>query len=199
MNGLLAVSYEGSFLNDIDGTLQKRVFIEDQTPVVCIAQRFFIQSFGSIFHSSLVEQGFITTVVFLKAIKTGEIHAVYYLPGFSWMGVAPFANATEQVSIAARRAQESEQRNPGQEFSDDLLPRGVVFASGEAVQDARAAQAVADIAATSSNVKLVLFYPDGTSQDARIYLENDKGDLRQIELRGLTGTASSSKVERVGR
>ena len=135
----------------------------------------------------------------VKAIKTGQIHAVYYLPGFSWHGVAPFANATEQISVAVRRAKESEDRNPGHQFSDDLLPRGVVFAAGQAVEDARAAQAVADVGASSSSVKLVLFYPDGTSQDARIYLENDKGDLRRIELRGLTGTATSSKVERVSQ
>ena len=75
----------------------------------------------------------------VKAIKTGQIHAVYYLPGFSWLGVAPFANATEQIAIATREAQEAKERNPGQEFSDDLLPRGVVFAAGEAVQDARSA------------------------------------------------------------
>jgi hypothetical protein len=135
----------------------------------------------------------------VKAIKTGEIYAVYYLPNFSWMGVAPFANATEQVGIAARAAQDANQRIPGQDFSENLLPRGVVFAAGEAVQDARAAQAVADIGASSSNVKIILFYPDGTSQDARLYLQNDKGELRQIELRGLTGTATSSKVEKVGQ
>lgn len=135
----------------------------------------------------------------VKAIKTGEIHAFFYLPGFSWMGVAPFANITEQVNNAAREAQESKERIPGNVFSENLLPRGVYFAAGEAVADARAAQAVADNGANASNVKLILFYPDGTTQDARLYLQNDKGDLRQIELRGLTGSATSSKVERIGQ
>ena len=131
----------------------------------------------------------------IMAIRTGEIHAVYYLPGFGWHDVAPFANAAEQIERATRRARQSQTRAVGQEFAEDLLPRGVLFMAGEAAVDARSAQAVADQGASVSNVKMVLFYPDGTSQDARIFLRSDQGDQRVVFLRGLTGTATVSKVE----
>lgn len=130
----------------------------------------------------------------VKAIKSGEIYAVYYVPGFGWHGIAPFKNANEQMSIALRSAKESEDRSNVEQFADDLLPRGVVFGDSEAAEDARAAQAVVDENAASSQVKAILFYPDGTSQDAVIYLRNQQDVMRAIELRGLTGTATTARV-----
>ncbi len=132
----------------------------------------------------------------VKAIKSGEIHAVYYMPGESWHGVAPFSNAEQQMSIASRRAKKSRTRTSAENFAKDLLPRGVIFAQGDAIVDARAAQAVADEGPGGlGNVKMILFYPDGTSQDAQVIIENDKQELMQVNLRGLTGTATSTKIK----
>ena len=44
----------------------------------------------------------------------------------------------------------------------------------------------------------ILFYPDGTSQNARIVLQNDKGNQLQVELRGLTGIAKTTRVQEGG-
>ena len=131
----------------------------------------------------------------VRSLKTGEIHAVYYIPGESWHGVAPFANVQEQMSIANQRAEDARNRSPFEDFAEDLLPRGVVFIEGQAAEDARAAQAVEDNGQSATgNVRMILFYPDGTSQDAQIIIENDKGAQMQVDLRGLTGTATSSHV-----
>ena len=132
----------------------------------------------------------------VKAIKSGEVFAVYYMPGAAWHGVAPFTNVQEQMQIAMRRAQQSQNRSGFEDFADDLLPRGVVFVQGDAIVDARAAQTVEDNGQRAAgNVKMILFYPDGTSQDAQVIIENDKQERMQIDLRGLTGTATSTKVK----
>lgn len=130
----------------------------------------------------------------VKAIKSGEIYAVYYVPGLSWHGIAPFKNVNEQMSVARRKAEESKDRVNVEQFADDLLPTGVVFGDSEAAEDSRAAQAVMDENSSSTDVKVVLFYPDGSSQDAVIYLKNDRDLMRAVELRGLTGTATTARV-----
>jgi len=136
----------------------------------------------------------------IKAIKTGEVFALYYVPGEAWHGIAPFANAQEQMSIATRRARDSQNRSGIEDFSDDLLPRGVIFSQGEAIIDARAAQAVEDAGqGAMGNVKMILFYPDGTSQDAQVILENDKREQMQVTLRGLTGTSTTTKLKERNR
>lgn len=135
----------------------------------------------------------------VRAIKNGEEYAVFYMRGGAWFNVAPFVKYQEQATVAGRRNRVAE-ANRQTEFEDDLLPKGVRFASGEVGLDARSAEVLSS-AGSGSEIQSVLFYPDGTSQDAKLLLQNDKGNFVEIQLRGLTGIAKTVRVDdpNVGR
>ena len=84
------------------------------------------------------------------------------------------------------------------DFEDDLLPRGVRFFASQADINSRAASVLADGALPDQAIGMILFYPDGTSQDAKLLFENDDHLLVQLELRGLTGLARTVRVENTG-
>ncbi len=124
----------------------------------------------------------------VRAMRTGKVHALYFVAGQPWFVVAPYEEAREQNTKAAERLQSLANRPPYSDTEEDLLPRGVIFSNNaEAVVDARAAQTVADN--EESALQTVFFYPDGTAQDARVTLQNEKGSKRDVVVRGLTGTA----------
>ena len=79
-------------------------------------------------------------------------------------------------------------------YEDDLLPKGVRFSVGQTNVDSRAAALLTD-GDSSEEIAMVLFYPDGTSQDAKLLFENDDQLYVQLELRGLTGTARTVRIE----
>ena len=76
------------------------------------------------------------------------------------------------------------------------MPRGTIFLQSETEEDARSAQAVEDSSVSVSQMVPVLFYPDGSSQDAVLILRNEKENEVKLTLRGLTGQASVRPVER---
>jgi prepilin-type N-terminal cleavage/methylation domain-containing protein len=129
----------------------------------------------------------------VRAIKNGEEFAVFYVPGGSWFNVAPFTKFKEQSALATRREKLAEAKQQS-DFEDDLLPRGILFAAGEVSNDARSMGVLAS-AQSGDSLRTILFYPDGTSQDAKIILQNDKENFVEIQLRGLTGIAKSVRVE----
>ena len=47
-----------------------------------------------------------------------------------------------------------------------------------------------DLADTGEDSLRILFFPDGTTEFARLYLEGHGGDRRRIELNGLTGVVT---------
>ncbi len=124
----------------------------------------------------------------VRAIRTGQIHAVGYLPGRGWIDVASLDQLQTIASKAGRRLQQQHQALTSN-YDDDLLPGKVVFVAGETVFDARALDA-SEQGADASGLRTILFYPDGTSQDARLTLQNEEGRFIDVTLRGLTGTAS---------
>lgn len=128
----------------------------------------------------------------VKAIRTGDIYAVYILEGGAWFDIAPFAQAQSQTMIAGRRQQLAESRSQS-DFEDDLLPRGISFAGSQTAIDARAAETLAG--GENGGLRPILFYPDGTSQDARIVLQNEKGVSVEIQLRGLTGLSTVVRLD----
>lgn len=122
----------------------------------------------------------------VRAIQTGQIHAVGYVPGRSWIDIASLEQLPTIANRAGRRLQE-QRRGITSNYDDDLLPGRVIFVAGQTVVDARAADVVPT---DTSQLRTVLFYPDGTSQDARLTLQNEDGRLIDVALRGLTGIAS---------
>ena len=122
----------------------------------------------------------------VRAIQTGQIHAVGYVPGRSWIDIASLEQLPTIANRAGRRLQE-QRRGITSNYDDDLLPGRVIFVAGQTVVDARAADAGPT---DTSQLRTILFYPDGTSQAARLTLQNEDGRLIDVALRGLTGIAS---------
>jgi len=128
----------------------------------------------------------------VKAIRSGDIYAVYILEGGAWFNVAPFSQAQAQTAIANQRQQLAGFRMQS-DFEDDLLPKGVTFVGSQTAVDSRAAEMLSGN--ESGGLRPILFYPDGTSQDARVVLQNDKGVFVEIQLRGLTGLSSLIRLD----
>jgi hypothetical protein len=129
----------------------------------------------------------------VRAMRSGDIHAFFYKPGGDSFKVAKFDFAIAELMKQLHQDQKH-QRSTNFDFADELLPRGVRFAAADVVFDARAEQAVGGKASQGKNMRPILFYPDGTSQDATLSLQNEQNDLVEIQLRGLTGIATIRRV-----
>ena len=129
----------------------------------------------------------------VKAIRNGEEYAVFITPGGSYFNVAPLRQFQEQNSMAGQREQLAD-RKLQSNYEDDLLPQGVVFLGSEVGTDARAAEVVSSLESGGA-LRTILFYPDGTSQDARVVLQNEKQATIEVQLRGLTGLARTVRPE----
>ena len=131
----------------------------------------------------------------VKAIRTGDVHALFYQRGGQWFDVAPLSQHA-QLPIPQSNNVSLSTRN--RELNENWLPRQVRFAAGQAKLDYRSQ--TAKEASDGAPVDAILFYPDGTSQDARILLQDDRSSLMAVELRGLTGMAKTIRsVSRNGQ
>jgi len=133
----------------------------------------------------------------VNALKEGDVYAVFVARGDNWFDVGPFANSRDQISRAGRdRSVVAVRGNTG--FEDNMLPNGVRFADTEVLPDARAAEVLAGTdAAAGKGLQQILFYPDGTSQDASVVMQNEIGGIVEIQLRGLTGLAKVVRLKRL--
>lgn len=131
----------------------------------------------------------------LEAMRTGTIHEFRYEPGGStyqvrlWDGVAPEATGAET---------ELPQDDLEAALSDDVLPPGVTFAAGPQVVDERAGLVAAVVGANAgaegNYSPPVVFYADGTTSDAVVYLKNERNLYVRVALRGLTGISRTSDL-----
>ena len=133
----------------------------------------------------------------VNAIRTGDVYAVFVLEGGAWFQVAPF-NQAQTMSAAATQRQMLAARREQSEYEEDLLPPGIMFYRGTIAVDNRAAE-VLDTGNVEGRLRPILFYPDGTSQDARLAIQNDKGNFVEIRLRGLTGISSLVRLDQPPR
>lgn len=144
----------------------------------------------------------------VQAIRTGKVFAFVYNEGQSQLAVRQFDQLVQagtvehfrqsgsgQAAGAGGQSLASDPRDGNMDYSNEELPRGVRFLTGQTISDIRS-QYESDVAGGSAGkLKPILFYPDGSSQDAQIILANERGDAVRIVLRGLTG---STRVVRVG-
>ena len=128
-----------------------------------------------------------------QAIRTGQEWAFVYEPGTGNYSVQPFS-AYEPPQLNSRMAPEDQGNF---DYANGLLPRGVTFDRADVSVDARSELLSQDSGGgASSGASLILFYPDGTSQQSRmrvVLLERDW--YVQLDLRSLTGTAVVSDIE----
>lgn len=134
----------------------------------------------------------------VQAIRTGRVHAFVCQPGSSAMMVVPLdqlgsgAGNLSQIFSNDRELQ----RFSNHDFSARQLPQKVRFTSTVVIDNSRSEMAMEDASGMAGgSSQYVLFYPDGTSQDAQLGVANDRGFQKRIVVRGLTGTARISNVE----
>ena len=130
----------------------------------------------------------------VEAIRTGEIHALFFQPQGNWLSVGKFDQIGAQADLASDALQRIA-RTTHTGYEEDLLPKGIRFVSADLVVDSRADQALGGANVNDESIQPVLFYPDGTAQDALIYLQDDKQNILAVELRGMTGTARTARIQ----
>lgn len=126
-----------------------------------------------------------------RAIRSGNEYAFYCKPQYRSYFVTRFDPlvSTELPMIP----DEDDSLNGSSDTRRNLLEIGCSFADQEISSDGRS-QDLGGEQSDVSGYQRVLFYPDGTCQAARIYLQNEIGDRLKVEVRGLTGTSVVSDV-----
>lgn len=83
-----------------------------------------------------------------------------------------------------------------QEVRNEELPDGVVFAGNEVKASMRGFQLEQEAGQTMmmSEIRPILFYPDGSTSDAKVFLKSEDGTVLSVKLRGLTGIARVEEV-----
>lgn len=133
----------------------------------------------------------------VSAIRSGEIYAFMFRPGMTSFTVVPFNNSFNEANFT-QPEQYGGVDNRVSDFSFDLerLPQGTVFLQAETDESGRAAQAIEDGDVDTSQMIPVLFYPDGSSQDAVLILRNEKQEEVKVTLRGLTALVTIQHIAR---
>lgn len=131
----------------------------------------------------------------VQAMRTGKVHALFYMTQSSQYKVAPFDEAAAKILSESFQNSDYEPSATA-DLSSNRLPRGIVFFDGETLDDSRSQATMSDESVQiDRNFRPVLFYPDGTSQTARLYLRSEDDLYAEIRLRGMTGTSTSSLVD----
>jgi prepilin-type N-terminal cleavage/methylation domain-containing protein len=123
----------------------------------------------------------------VQAIRTGNVFAFLYQPAGDTYTLSPLVNAYSLVnpSIAAALNDSPTMKQ---------LPQGLLFAGSSVSDDARAQFESESGQFNTDGMTPILFYPDGTSQDAYLFIQNKQGERIRIYLRGLTGMSSASRL-----
>lgn len=134
----------------------------------------------------------------VDAMETGRIRMFRFQPETGNFAVAPFIRSSDElennlagtsqgVGVSNLVLESAEQQKV-----NETLEEGVVFLSNDVEADMRSyslAQEQGGDLEISGWSSPVLFYPDGTTSDAIIYLRGERGTITSIKLRGLTGIA----------
>lgn len=126
------------------------------------------------------------------AMETGRIYVFRYEINGSRYWSEPWFAADD--TTADPDEFQSVAPSPGR-----FLPDTITFADGQTQSTARSIEVEDDVPNSPSlNEKSlgrpIIFYPDGTTSTARLFLKNDSDGMIAIDLRGLTGIASVSDV-----
>jgi prepilin-type N-terminal cleavage/methylation domain-containing protein len=99
----------------------------------------------------------------------------------------------EAANVRGPNADEERSASDILRLSQNRLPENVIFAAGDVATSSQVA-ALLGTSDDSTWSPPVLFNPDGTTSDATVVLQNDRGETIRVTLRGLTGVTSASEV-----
>lgn len=173
-------------------------------------------SFQATFEMQRVRQGGeLVRIAFNKAriaaMKSGQIQMFRYtaetgtyqvMPYFSqqdWLEADAAHAVGGSMSGANQQLTNATQASDAQRSQPRELPEGVVFGQSNVETDLRSYEIQQQLQGQGTTGALeappVLFYPDGTTSDARIILTNESQRLYVlVTLRSLTGIATVSKL-----
>jgi Tfp pilus assembly protein FimT len=136
----------------------------------------------------------------VKAIRTGQIQVFRYTISGADYVVEPWSGEVDSLEAAANvqpvasqgvPLDTSQMNLPSRQLgvNGTLLPEGMMFYAGETTVDARAT-GLSDQGglgtSTSDSASTIVFYPDGSTSDAKLTLTNERCFV-EIKIRGLTG------------
>ncbi len=155
----------------------------------------------------------------IRAMKSGQTYMFrYQMSGNTyrmdqWTASSAYLEAGMEVGLDQNTPQQlatADQQvitDPNQENREvdvfmgvqEELPEGVRFAGSDIEFDVRGAMIQEELNPTmmsgaSTWSPPILFYPDGTTSDAEVFLTNRNGIFVMVDLRGLTGIAQASDV-----
>ncbi len=135
----------------------------------------------------------------VEAMRTGQIQVFRFEMGGQSYYLQPWMAGDEAINVSAAEAYE--QSTPQYEIAavkEERLPEGVIFSLAAAEFDTRAMEIEGEAAqqqtAQTQWSQPILFYPDGTSSQARVILANEKGEAVMVKLRKLTGLTTVSEM-----
>ena len=120
----------------------------------------------------------------VNAIRESTEFVFCYIPETGQFWNEPLSDSTSPVLVDAPY------RKTGLPPSNSL-PEGVTFVQGEVQETTRSMDAEED-SGTATNCTRIIFYPDGSAQNASVKVTNESGDMIQVTVRGVTGTTSAS-------
>jgi hypothetical protein len=131
----------------------------------------------------------------LVAMQSGDTHVFRFEPMGARYQIVPLDQ------LALPEANELAPDDPDAEHSphDRLrlpqarLPDNVIFAAGDIAASNQIA-AMLGAPQTETWSAPIVFNPDGTTSDASVLLQNDRGETIRVTLRGMTGIATASDV-----
>jgi Tfp pilus assembly protein FimT len=135
----------------------------------------------------------------VEAMRTGQIQVLRMELGGSRYYLQPWMSGDEVINVSADEAYaQSTPQYQAEPVADQKLPDDVTFDSAQARFDTRAMEiedeANTQQAGTIQWSQPLLFYPDGTSSQAKVTMANPRGEAVQVTLRKLTGLASVSDL-----
>jgi prepilin-type N-terminal cleavage/methylation domain-containing protein len=131
----------------------------------------------------------------LTAMQSGQIHAFRFQPKGDRFQLIPIdqLGLPESASVPGNNPDEERSATDILRLSPSRLPENVIFAAGDVAASNQVAALFGNSEAESWS-QPIMFNPDGTTSDASLVLQNDRGETIRVTLRGLTGIASASDV-----
>lgn len=140
----------------------------------------------------------------VAAMKNGQMYVFRYVTASDEYAIEPWTADADALEAAPQalldespellRVDTGKARPLG--IAGQRLPEGIQFYLGETQMDARLAQITAEagtLMAPGDSVPPIVFYPDGSTSDARVVLTNERFFV-EVSLRGLTGMVRVSEL-----